>query len=80
MSLADDLKQANQAHEKHCTIRRIVGAVDDETRDELLAALTNGALSNTRLTVILRSNGHSLGEHAVRDHRDGKCPCARSKP
>lgn len=78
MSLADDLKQANQANEKQCTIRRILGAVDEETKGELLAALGNSGLSSTRLTVILRSNKHSLGEHAVRDHRDGRCPCAKA--
>ena len=75
MGLAADL--ANLADEPirrvQCAIGIVVHSLNDQDRDALIAALADEAVRAASLARVLRTNGHSVSDHAMRRLRRREC-------
>ena len=75
MDLATALNQARPTIGATCYTGRMLAAVDDKTRADILDALANRELSNAHLSRAFALIGYKINDGAVRRHRAGECRC-----
>ena len=80
MLFVDEVKSEDVGRGGTCAVGLLLGAVDEETRDEFVAVLANGTWPGTAITRALNKRGHDITTQSVVRHRrrvDGtgcRCP------
>jgi len=58
-----------------CAVGRTLDLMDPDDRAALQAALDNRGIQGAGISLVLRDNGHDVGDQAVSRHRRGVCSC-----
>lgn len=74
MGLLDDIREAAAPAVRRCRIAEIREDLGKEA-DDLDAAIGDPAVRPGAIIAVLRKRGITLGDHALRKHRAGTCPC-----
>lgn len=74
MALIDSIEKHTIKTQSKCTLGIILEMLEEKDRKDLLAHLLKGTPTVT-LVAALRSEGYSIAEMTMQNHRNGKCKC-----
>ena len=64
-----------EAKPARCKVRTILDNLEEEAMLKCAAALMEPSIPHARISQVLTSWGHTVGETVVRRHRRGECSC-----
>jgi hypothetical protein len=67
--LGDQLRNEGIPPRNLFRVDEILVALSEEDRKDLLAAIQDASISTAAIVRVLRRNGHSLSENAIRNYR-----------
>lgn len=74
MGLLDDIQRLNEPS-KCCIVGKLLGALQDDDRKELLAAIDDPNIPASKIVIALKRRGYKMSDKSMWKHRRKECAC-----